>query len=1209
MRTPPVLWGILQRNCTVASPYAKSLSAKVIIMPKVGDTILHYQVLAHLGKGGMGDVYKALDTRLGREVALKFVLHQDQLRPEQKERLMTEAKAIARFQHPNIAQIYAIEDYGEDFFLAMAFYEGESLDKSIARQTLPLYIILEIFEQLLEGLGHAHSQGIIHRDIKPANIFVTSEGVVKVLDFGTAHIPGSRLTQQQQWLGSLDYMPPEQFKHERVDIRSDIWSLGVLLFELLTGHLPFKGEFPQIMLSILKDNPQPLARFVDAPALQDIIECCLSKDKEDRFDSCQALLRSLNIVRANYHDSRANLANYFRLNQQEAASGSTPHNNQLATLSHPSVVQKTSIPAAYTPPIPAAAVPAAQREELEPQPEFPPAKRASSLATPPPRPQPTARNTLQRRKANLIGRGREIRELVDLLLQDITYLVTLTGLGGAGKTSLAQSVMLEWQVIDAFPDGQFFIDLGSLQDVSRFSSSLAHTLSVRIVDEQAWDSLFNYLGNKRLLLILDNLEHLLPDIIPDIERLLESCRELSLLVTSREVLNLPDEVIYDVQGLSLPPDSSADFYDYGATALFINRAQRLKRSFNPEKEGVKDAILDICRHLEGWPLGIELAVAWIRQLTPSEIANKLHESLDFLSARARTRNELPRHRSARAAFDYSWQMLSVEEKDTLAKLAVFHNRFTLRGGNEVAGLDLPMVASLVDKSLLAVRSNQSYSRHPLILEFCEEKLQEREDKEAIYNKHAHYFLGLLRDASQQWRTAKHLPWLNRVDRDIENIYKALTWFHKDNALLEGLELAALAAYPCRLKNYHNQSRHWLETFLGLDSTHLSSEAVPQYLQLRGDALYALTYHGNRYYASENEQLQQARALYQQLLAMPSLEPEAQAKAERGIARCLQRLSNNYVLQGKVEESQELAQESLSLFKKLHDTNGIADVLASTGVLHYRKGEYSEAQQYLHEAYSIYAANEDIEHTARTLHRLGNIALDKGKFSQAQKHYEESIVLREKLGDEEYMALSRINIGYIHQRQGDYAEAEQCYDESLEVLERIGSDVALPWIKNNLASIYHMQGDSLKAERFFHESLILSRERNDRQQIAWILQSMANMKLDNGVLKKARVNLKESLEFFQEFSDRYGIIESLQSISRLAVMKDEPVVAVKLMAAVQQLREEFTMPLEPMRAMNVQEARNKAKERLGEERFQTLWNEYDALPFEDAIAIGTEFLKH
>lgn len=1180
-------------------------------MPQIGDKLLHYTILTHLGQGGMGQVYKALDNRLGREVALKFVLNQEQLKPEQRERLLSEAKAIAQFQHPNIAHIYAIEDYGDEFFLTMAFYDGESLDKTLARGPLPLEVVLQIFEQLLEGMEHAHKKGIIHRDLKPSNILVTSEGVVKVLDFGTARLPGSRLTQQQQWLGSLDYMPPEQFKHKVVDIRSDIWSLGVLLFELLTGELPFKGEFPQIMLSILKDNPKPLTHFFDEPMLQDIIERCLAKDKEGRFKDCQELSRALQLVRISRQTQNINLEQHLHntnkpLQEQEAINKERQE-NQDAINSHQLKGSKILASNPET-----THLLLAQTEQQYDN----PAKENSAKENSARKEQrPTLRNTLQRRKANLIGREKEVHELTDILLEPSTYLVTITGLGGAGKTSLAQSIMLEWQIIDEFVGGQFFIDLSSLHDASRFPYEIAQVLKVQVSQEHPWEGLINYLRAKRVLLVLDNFEHLLHECLDAVEDLLEACQKLTLLITSREVLNLNDEVIYDLQGLSLPPDSKADFQAFGATSLFISSAQRLKRSFEANKN--KAAILDICRYLEGWPLGIELAVAWIRQLTPQEIAAKLRENFDFLSTRARANKELSRHRSARAAFDYSWQMLSAEEQDVLAKLAVFDNRFTLQGGNEVAGLDLPLVAALVDKSLLNVRSNQSYSRHPLILEFCSEKLHERADYQEIYEKHAFYFLNLIRDANQHWRSKNQLAWLHRVDRDIENIYKALAWLYDNKRLMAGLELANLASYPCRLKNYYQKGQYWLEQFLELDNSMLSPEQESAYLELRADAHFSLSHYGFRNYNFENDHLKQALEIYRQLEQTLLSQAENEQPAswhddhkniQKGIARCLQRLSNNYTLQGKIDESKVLAEQSLALFESLDDKNGAADIRAGIGVLHYTQGEYPEAKQFLHEAYSIYAINGDIEHTARTLHRLGNIALDQAEYEQAKDHYEEAIDLRRQLGDAEYMALSSINIGLINYRQGNYPEAESYFEDALNIFENIGSTVAIPWVKNNLARIYHQRGDSLKAERYFHESLIASRDRDDRQQIAWVLQALAVMKLDNGVLNKAKVNLKESLLIFHEFNERYGIIENIEEIGRLALINDNVNAAIKLLAAMHSARETYLMPLEPNRTDSINAALQEAEIRLGNERFNHLWQEYSKLELEDALDFSFELLE-
>jgi serine/threonine protein kinase len=223
-----------------------------------GVNISHYKVLEKLGEGGMGIVYKAEDTRLKRPAALKFLPRELNRDPEAKQRFILEAQAASALDHQNICTIYEINETEEgQLFIAMAFYEGETLKSKIDRGLLPLSEALDIIVQVAKGLHAAHEKGIVHRDIKPANIIITNDGVAKIVDFGLAKFAGqSMITRTGSTAGTVAYMSPEQARGEPVDHRTDIWSLGVTLYEVLSGCPPFKSDYEQaIIYSILNSDP------------------------------------------------------------------------------------------------------------------------------------------------------------------------------------------------------------------------------------------------------------------------------------------------------------------------------------------------------------------------------------------------------------------------------------------------------------------------------------------------------------------------------------------------------------------------------------------------------------------------------------------------------------------------------------------------------------------------------------------------------------------------------------------------------------------------------------------------------------------------------------------------------------------------------------------------------------------------------------------
>jgi serine/threonine protein kinase/Tfp pilus assembly protein PilF len=264
----------------------------------IGKTVSHYRIVEKLGEGGMGVVYEAEDAKLHRAVALKFLPSELTRDAEAKERFIQEAQAASALDHQNICNIHEIDETSEgQLFICMAYYEGETLKEKIGRGPLDAHEAIRIAMQVGQGLAKAHSHGIVHRDIKPANIIVTDDGVAKILDFGLAKLAGQiRLTKVSSTLGTVAYMSPEQAGGREVDRRTDIWSLGVILYEMLTGRLPFKGEYEQAMLySIMNEAALPLAAIRrDVPKeLQSVFDKALAKKPESRYQHIGEMLADL----------------------------------------------------------------------------------------------------------------------------------------------------------------------------------------------------------------------------------------------------------------------------------------------------------------------------------------------------------------------------------------------------------------------------------------------------------------------------------------------------------------------------------------------------------------------------------------------------------------------------------------------------------------------------------------------------------------------------------------------------------------------------------------------------------------------------------------------------------------------------------------------------------------------------------------------------
>ncbi len=266
----------------------------------IGKTILHYKILEQVGEGGMGVVYKAEDTKLKRDVAIKFLPRQISANGEERERFKIEAQAAAALNHPNIATIYAIEEANDEMFIVMEYIEGQELKNIVGAYhdtPIPIKDIINYATQIAEGLQAAHEKGIIHRDIKSSNIMITPKGQVKIMDFGLAQVAGIGMEFSKEYttLGTAAYMSPEQAQGEAVDNRTDIWSFGVVLYEMLTGRLPFTGDYEQqIIYSILNDDPEPIVG--STPELEQIILKALAKNSKERYQSIGELVEALQAI-------------------------------------------------------------------------------------------------------------------------------------------------------------------------------------------------------------------------------------------------------------------------------------------------------------------------------------------------------------------------------------------------------------------------------------------------------------------------------------------------------------------------------------------------------------------------------------------------------------------------------------------------------------------------------------------------------------------------------------------------------------------------------------------------------------------------------------------------------------------------------------------------------------------------------------------------
>ncbi|TDC14665.1 ATP-binding protein [Kribbella albertanoniae] len=640
----------------------------------------------------------------------------------------------------------------------------------------------------------------------------------------------------------------------------------------------------------------------------------------------------------------------------------------------------------------------------------------------------------------LIGRTVELTAAKRLLGQRITRLLTLTGPGGIGKTRLTMAVASE--LSEDFPDGVCWVPLASLTDAEGVAPAVAASIGLHPLDTtRLAEEIAEQIGQRTLLLAFDNCSHVVSNVGQVCAALLESCPNLSILASSRELLRVPGENVYVVPPLSLPPDEDQAELS-AAVRLFVDRASA--RGYDPT--GQLEQVARVVRRLEGMPLAIELAAARTNVMTIEELAGELETSFGILAGGDRTAS--PRQQSMRGAIEWSHDLLTPAERDVFAQLSVFVGGWTLSAAAMVmSGEDAPgpvaraealdLTGRLVDKSLIRVTRHGGVARYymlAVIREFAADRLQATASVDEAVSRHAHFYIGLAEQAERELRGASQEEWLERLQSELDNLRAAMAWALQTRSVSEALRLSGALWLFCYLRGHYAEGSLWLERSLALSPS--TEDATP-----------------------------------------------ALAKANLGAGMLA-------FLQCEYDVATTRLETALTQYKELKDTAGTALVLQRLGGVARERGDYRTAEDLHCQSYDLFENLGDQSGMSWAHNQLGFVAWLRGDLDVGARRCGRARDSFRKLGDGEGLAWSLISLGAIAQYKGELVDAEALLQESLALSQRLGYREGVAWSLNQLGIVERRRGLTERAVHLLDESLAEHRDLGDRWRSASVLEELA-----------------------------------------------------------------------------------------------------------------------